>query len=137
MAAPTQRELAEKALKLKRASAQKAYSTPPAFVNQNKKYAASAALAAEANADRDDIETRAHPPRAPPLGVRLLGKAEICAITGVSFVTVWGWMRAGKFPLARICGGKSKWLSTEIERWITELPLRALKGDDQQQEEFA
>src|SRR5262245_27264621 len=32
---------------------------------------------------------------------RLLDKAEILTITRVSFPTVWGWMRAGKFPRCR------------------------------------
>jgi hypothetical protein len=35
--------------------------------------------------------------RAPP-DVRLLSKAKILAITGVTFPTIWSWMRQGKFP---------------------------------------
>jgi predicted DNA-binding transcriptional regulator AlpA len=61
---------------------------------------------------------------------RLLDKAEVLAITGVSFPTLWLWMRANKFPRSRVAGGKSKWLSTEIDEWLHALPLRRLKGDE-------
>ncbi|HEV3158529.1 MAG TPA: AlpA family phage regulatory protein [Xanthobacteraceae bacterium] len=69
---------------------------------------------------------------APPV-VRLLDKAEVCAIAGVTFPTIWAWMRKGKFPRARIAAGgdnsKSVWLSTEVEQWLAALPVRPLKGD--------
>src|SRR6516225_4388700 len=65
---------------------------------------------------------QAHGARAPP--VRLLDKTEICAIAGVTFPTVWKMMRAGKFPRGRILGGKTKWLSTEIDAWLASLPVR-------------
>ena len=61
---------------------------------------------------------------------RLLDKAEILTITRVSFPTVWQWMRAGTFPRSRVVGGKSMWLSSEVEAWIVSLPLRPLKGDE-------
>jgi predicted DNA-binding transcriptional regulator AlpA len=38
-------------------------------------------------------------------------------------------MRAGTFPRSRVAGGKSMWLSTEIEAWMSALPVRVLKGD--------
>ena len=60
----------------------------------------------------------------------LLDKAEILTITRVSFPTVWQWMRAGTFPRSRVVGGKSLWLSSEIDEWLAALPLRRLKGDD-------
>jgi predicted DNA-binding transcriptional regulator AlpA len=65
--------------------------------------------------------------------VRLLSKSEVLSITGVSFPTVWAWMRAGKFPRARTPGGgsntKSVWRSDEVEQWLAALPVRRLKGD--------
>ena len=64
--------------------------------------------------------------QAPP---RLLDKTEVCAIANVTFPTVWAWMRAGTFPRSRIVGGKSMWLSTEVEQWLAALPIRKLKGD--------
>jgi predicted DNA-binding transcriptional regulator AlpA len=60
---------------------------------------------------------------------RLLDKSEVCRIANVTFPTVWAWMRAGKFPRSRIVGGKSMWLSSEVEQWLAGLPVRPLKGD--------
>jgi predicted DNA-binding transcriptional regulator AlpA len=67
-----------------------------------------------------------------PGSVRLLDKHDVCAIVGVSFPTVWAWMRDGRFPRGRVVGGnssKTMWLSTEIEAWLAALPVRQLKGD--------
>ncbi len=60
---------------------------------------------------------------------RLMNKAEVCGIVGASYPTVWQWMRQGRFPRCRIVGGRSMWLSTEVEAWISALPVRRLKGD--------
>jgi len=62
-------------------------------------------------------------------GPRLFGKPEIIAIANASFPTIWQWMRDGKFPRSRIVGGRSMWLSTDIDAWLAGLPLRPLKGD--------
>jgi predicted DNA-binding transcriptional regulator AlpA len=65
-------------------------------------------------------------------GERLLNKAEVLAIVGVTFPTLWDWQRKGKFPRARFVGGsssKSVWLSSEIDAWLAKLPIRKLKGD--------
>ena len=74
------------------------------------------------------IATRtAHLPEGMP---HLLDKHQICAIANLSFPTIWAKMRAGTFPRGRVSGsGKSFWLSTEIEAWMTALPTRRLKGD--------
>ncbi len=61
--------------------------------------------------------------------VRLLDKAAVMAIANASFPTLWQWMREGKFPRARTVGGRSMWLSTEIDAWLAGLPVRPLKGD--------
>jgi predicted DNA-binding transcriptional regulator AlpA len=63
------------------------------------------------------------------LGAHLLAKRQVLAITNVTFPTVWAWMRAGKFPRARVVGGKSMWLSSDIQAWLATLPVRKLKGD--------
>jgi predicted DNA-binding transcriptional regulator AlpA len=44
----------------------------------------------------------------PERGERLLDKSQICKIANVTYPTVWAWMRAGKFPRARIVGGKTR-----------------------------
>jgi predicted DNA-binding transcriptional regulator AlpA len=69
----------------------------------------------------------AHRAHAPP--VCLLNRHEVLALAGCSYPTLWAWMRAGKFPRSRIVGGKSMWLSTEIDEWLANLPVRPLKGD--------
>jgi len=78
--------------------------------------------------------------RAPP-AVRLLDKADVTAIANVTFMTLWSWMRDGKFPRSRIVGGQSMWRSDEIDQWLAALPVRRLLGDppDQtkQQRDFA
>jgi predicted DNA-binding transcriptional regulator AlpA len=35
----------------------------------------------------------------------------------------------GQIPRSRIVGGKSMWLSSEIDSWLAGLPVRPLKGD--------
>ena len=82
-----------------------------------------------ARGEHDDRSVCA--PGAPPgwLGAHLLGKRQVLAITNVTFPTIWLWMRAGKFPRSRVVGGKSMWLSSEIEAWLASLPVRKLKGD--------
>jgi predicted DNA-binding transcriptional regulator AlpA len=60
---------------------------------------------------------------------RLLTKTEVCAIAHATFPSLWSWMRAGTFPRSRVVGGRSMWLSSEIDTWLADLPVRALKGD--------
>lgn len=60
---------------------------------------------------------------------RLLTKSEVCKVANASFQSIWAWMRAGTFPRSRIVGGRSMWLSTEVEQWLATLPIRPLKGD--------
>lgn len=78
-----------------------------------------------------DRVNAAHRSQGPP---RLLDRHEVCAIAGVSYPTLWARMRAGTFPRSRVAGGKSMWLSTEIEAWMSALPVRVLKGDDEEAE---
>jgi predicted DNA-binding transcriptional regulator AlpA len=63
---------------------------------------------------------------------RLLTKNQVLARIGVTFPTVWAWMRAGDFPRAVVVGNKSMWHEQEINAWITALPRRALKGDTEE-----
>jgi predicted DNA-binding transcriptional regulator AlpA len=64
-----------------------------------------------------------------PRAIHLLSKHEVCAVAGVSYPTIWAWMRVGTFPRSRIVGGKSMWLSTDVDAWLQALPVRRLKGD--------
>jgi predicted DNA-binding transcriptional regulator AlpA len=74
----------------------------------------------------------AAPKAAKPSFPRLLTKRDVCALTGFSYQTIWGWMQRGQFPRSRFIGGKSSrtvWLPSEIEEWLNTLPKRRLKGD--------
>jgi predicted DNA-binding transcriptional regulator AlpA len=72
---------------------------------------------------------KAAPLLATPGVARLLDRHDVCALVGVTYPTIWEWMRDAKFPRSRIAGGKSVWLSTEIDAWLATLPVRRLKGD--------
>ncbi len=115
---------AMKAAALKADSATTALNT--SLVEANEAHLTAAGLADETDHHQHDRQ-RVLGARAPP--VRLISKAEVLAITGMTFPTIWAWMRAGKFPRSRIVGGKSMWLSTEVEKWLAGLPVRPLKGD--------
>jgi predicted DNA-binding transcriptional regulator AlpA len=62
---------------------------------------------------------------------RLIFRSELIDIVGVSYVTVWSWMRAGTFPRGRDIGGRTAWIESEIADWIASRPIRRLKGDKQ------
>jgi predicted DNA-binding transcriptional regulator AlpA len=69
---------------------------------------------------------------AAPGVVHLLDKQQVVAITGVTFPTIWAWMKDGRFPRGRVVGGnssKTMWLSSEVEAWLSALPVRKLQGD--------
>lgn len=60
---------------------------------------------------------------------RLIYKPELLDRIGVSYATIWVWMREGRFPRARVVGGKNAWTQAEIDAWCASLPVRRLKGD--------
>ena len=61
---------------------------------------------------------------------RLILRNELTDIIGVSYVTVWSWMRAGTFPRGRDIGGRTAWIESEVAAWIASRPIRRLKGDE-------
>ena len=77
-----------------------------------------------------DIIMESAPSTADLLGDRaLLSKKEVVALVGVTYPSIWNWMREGRFPRSVHCGGRTFWRRDEIIRWIDELPQRPLKGD--------
>ena len=60
---------------------------------------------------------------------RLLSKVEVLDRVGVTYPTIWTWMREGRFPRSREVGGKTFWIASEIDAWIKALPTVQLKGD--------
>jgi prophage regulatory protein len=59
---------------------------------------------------------------------RFVFKPEVLDRVGVSYVSLWQWMREGKFPCSREVGGKVAWLESEIDEWIATRPLRKYKN---------
>jgi predicted DNA-binding transcriptional regulator AlpA len=100
---------------------------PKVAAAKHRQHQHAAGLAAAVAPDQHD-QRHVHGARALP--IRLLDKHEVLTITGVTYVTIWSWMRAGSFPRSRIVGGKSMWRSDEIDEWLAGLPLRPLKGDE-------
>ena len=62
-------------------------------------------------------------------GTRLVFKPEVLDRVGVTYQTIWQWMRRNEFPRSRVIGGKICWLEDEIEDWMRALPVKHLKGD--------
>jgi predicted DNA-binding transcriptional regulator AlpA len=64
--------------------------------------------------------------------VRLLSRAEVTDLAGVTYVALWGWIRDGKFPPGRSIGSGPKahvaWIESEVEDWIRSRPKRIPKG---------
>ena len=64
---------------------------------------------------------------------RLLSKAEVLALLGVSYTTVFTWMREGQFPLSIQLGppdGRSikiAWIADEVYAWVASRPRRKLR----------
>lgn len=63
---------------------------------------------------------------------RLIFKPELLRLIGVSYGSIFSWMRAGKFPLAIEIGpgGRSckiAWVRTEVEEWLAARPRRRIK----------
>jgi len=128
---------ARKAAKLKAECGKPAL--PAKLVAANQTHIIDAGLAADSVQHQSDRK-HAHGARAPP--IRLLGKPEILQITGVTFPTIWAWMRKNQFPRCYVIGrsssSKSVWRSDEVDQWLAGLSLRPLKGDapfDQKVEE--
>jgi predicted DNA-binding transcriptional regulator AlpA len=124
----------------KKKKAKRAKPALPFLIAKNAAHRRKAALAPDIAPHQHD-RGHVHGPRAPP-PVRLLTKRQVIEITGVAFSTLWIWMRDGRFPRARVVGDfatktKSFWLSSEIDAWLVDLPVRPLKGDVPANEEAA
>jgi predicted DNA-binding transcriptional regulator AlpA len=63
--------------------------------------------------------------------MRLIDRAEVLSRIPVTFPTIWGWMREGKFPLSRNIGGRVGWIESEVDEWIAGLPQQKYKKPDQ------
>jgi predicted DNA-binding transcriptional regulator AlpA len=118
----------------KKAAALKAAATAKAAKNSKVKNPKKIASARHAGG----VRIRCLPPRFNPPAddddddesdVRLLSKPEVLDRVGVSYPTLWAWMRAGRFPRSRELGGKVCWIASEVNAWLASLPQTRLKGD--------
>jgi predicted DNA-binding transcriptional regulator AlpA len=72
-------------------------------------------------------------PASNPPTVRLIFRPELLALVGVSYGSIFTWMRNGRFPLARElgpAGGRSSrigWIESEVLDWIANRPKRQMK----------
>jgi prophage regulatory protein len=57
-----------------------------------------------------------------------LSRKQICAITGLSYPTIWAMMREQQFPRAR-CISKNRvgWLKSEVTEWTRSRPVQTYK----------
>jgi len=63
----------------------------------------------------DEIQTKA-----------ILSTRDVCALVGLSRVTLYRAEKAGRFPKRRqITAGRVGWLRSEIEAWILNRPAAA------------
>jgi prophage regulatory protein len=59
---------------------------------------------------------------------RLLSRAQVCALVGLSYGTVWDLIRRGAFPPARrISRNRVAWLQSEILEWARTRPVQTYK----------
>jgi predicted DNA-binding transcriptional regulator AlpA len=66
----------------------------------------------------------------------LIFKNELLRLLGVSYGSIFAWMREGKFPLAREIGPggrttKIAWVRAEVEAWLAARPQRQLRPPPQ------
>jgi predicted DNA-binding transcriptional regulator AlpA len=94
------------------------------------------AAKAAATVPRISARTRAAIPvselrQGPPL--KFLSRDEVLKLVGVSYGTLWGWIREGNFPPARELSGNKRasriyWLEHEVLEWMANRPPRLPKG---------
>jgi predicted DNA-binding transcriptional regulator AlpA len=71
---------------------------------------------------------------AAPPSDRLLSRAEVLEIIGVTYPTLWWWVKEGDFPAPRTLGfkkgprGRIGWVESEVQSWIMSRPKRFPKG---------
>lgn len=65
---------------------------------------------------------------------KFLSRAEVLKRIPISSVTLWGWVKAGKFPAPRsLSGGQGRqdrvaWLESEVKQFISTRPVRDYRG---------
>jgi predicted DNA-binding transcriptional regulator AlpA len=71
---------------------------------------------------------------APTIFPKFISRKQVCALVGVTYPSLWGWIKAGHFPPGRKLGigtgnrNKIVWLESEVLEWMTTRPLQLPKG---------
>jgi predicted DNA-binding transcriptional regulator AlpA len=70
----------------------------------------------------------------PPPTITFLSRKQVLALVGVSYATLWSWIKEGEFPPACVLNPKQKgrtkiaWLEHEVRQWMATRPRRLPKG---------
>lgn len=65
---------------------------------------------------------------AEPTPRKFINRAEVIEATGLSYTTIWNWMRRGHFPCPRQLGpGRVGWDADEIDAWMASRPVAKVK----------
>ena len=65
---------------------------------------------------------------------KFLSRKQVCAVIGVTYPSVWSWIKADHFPAGRKLGlgsgnrNKIVWLELEVLHWMETRPLQLPKG---------
>lgn len=62
------------------------------------------------------------------MNIYLMDLKEVCRAVGFKKTAIYKWMNAGKFPKSIKLGRSVRWVSTDVEAWITE-KVRASRED--------
>jgi predicted DNA-binding transcriptional regulator AlpA len=62
-----------------------------------------------------------------PGAFQLLTRAEVVARCKVSYQSLWSAMRRNEFPRGRRFLGTTRWLSSEVDEFLQNLPLQQIK----------
>ena len=65
---------------------------------------------------------------------KFLSRKQVCTIVGVTYPSLWTWVRAGHFPPGRKLGigegnrNKIVWVESEVIHWMETRPVQLPKG---------
>jgi predicted DNA-binding transcriptional regulator AlpA len=80
------------------------------------------------------VATTAQPAADAPPTITFLSRKQVLALVGVSYATMWVWIKEGEFPPACVLNPKQKgrtkiaWLEHEVRHWMATRPRRIPKG---------
>lgn len=64
----------------------------------------------------------------------IMKRAEVCAVTGLCYTSIYNKMKAGDFPLSRKLGNISSrsvgWLRSEVDTWLNGLQAAYVQQGD-------